>query len=99
MEDRRDKVTPKVINFNKLNIISKFILLKRSVLETHFCSISITSKNKTNVFAFKDQNELQKIWSFSKYRDQKKSNKTRLLLNKLSRFLSFQTNKEQPIAV
>jgi SpoVK/Ycf46/Vps4 family AAA+-type ATPase len=87
--------------WNRLNQILNFEFFSSSLDSPKLVKNlrMIWSMNKTNVFAFKDQNELQKIWNFSKYRDQKKSNKTRLLLNKLSRFLSFQTNKEQTIEV
>jgi len=46
--------------------------------------------NKTNLFAFKDQNSYEKLWNFSKYREQKKSNQTKRILSKLKRSLAFE---------
>lgn len=85
--------------WNRLNQFLNFELFSSSLESSGLLTNlrTLWSINKTNLFAFKEQNDTQKIWNFSKYRDQKKSNKTRLLLTKFHRFLSFQSQKEQAI--
>ena len=50
--------------------------------------------NKTNLFAFKDKNSYEKLWNFSKYREQKKSNPTKRILSKLKRSVAFEKDSK-----
>ena len=52
------------------------------------------SLNKTNVFGFKENNTASRLWSLTKYRDQKKANQTKRLLSLLKRSLSFEKNSK-----